>query len=160
MPCLSLHSILTMPSSVLKPIYIFYSEQSKTGLTHLSGNTENLKEVVSSPSLGAFQKQVGKQEPLVPLLEKAFSHRLSLCLSPLRSVRVRTGPPHQRGSKEHQSALRCQLLPPPPSQIGAEVGGGQEHGCSFRKTVILIKRQTNELSADCLRAKLLKSHQD
>lgn len=40
------------------------------------------------------------------------------------------------------------------------MGGGQEHGCSFRKTVILIKRQTNELSTDCLRAKLLKSHQD
>ena len=37
--------------------------------------------------------------------------------------------------------------------------GGEQHRCSFRKTVILIKRQTNERSADCLRAKLLKSHQ-
>lgn len=38
------------------------------------------------------------------------------------------------------------------------VGGG-EQSRSLRKTVILIKRQTNKRSADCLQAKLLKSHQ-
>lgn len=31
-------------------------------------------------------------------------------------------------------------------------GGGERHRCSFRKMVILIKRQTNEHSTDCLRA--------
>ena len=54
------------------------------------------------------------------------------------------------------------LLPSPGSSHrggGGGVEGGERHRCSFRKMVILIKRQTNEHSTDCLRAKLLKSHQ-
>lgn len=50
------------------------------------------------------------------------------------------------------------LLPSPRQQPWMGEGREQRR-CSFRKTVILIKRQTNERSADCLRAKLLKSHQ-
>lgn len=50
------------------------------------------------------------------------------------------------------------LLPSPRQQPWMGEGKEQRR-CSFRKTVILIKRQTNERSADCLRAKLLKSHQ-
>lgn len=47
--------------------------------------------------------------------------------------------------------------PPPGSSEDGE--GREQHCCSFRKTAILIKRQTKERSAFCLRAKLLKSHQ-
>lgn len=67
---------------------------------------------------------------------------------------TRTG----RGGAEEKG---CSLRVAPASfRQRPRVGeGGEQPRCSFRKTVILIKRQTNERSADCLRAKLLKSHQ-
>lgn len=61
----------------------------------------------------------------------------------------------QRGADRKGCSFKCCCL-----LSAATVGeGGEQPCCSFRKTVILIKRQTNEHSADCLRAKLLKSHQ-